>query len=110
MAMKPHCDRCQAADVQVVQVVGKDLCNVCVRDLKSFLSTPPLRDQRTRSARTDQAMACARRGQVSARTLAGVNQEPYRKAYFTLMGLARAGRLVHRGEGIFTLPVWEAAE
>lgn len=111
MALRPHCDRCGAADVQVVSVLGADLCNGCVADARAFIAKPPVRQVDTKKMRTKQAVQlCLAKGAVSAADVAEMNGEPYRKAYHSLIGVAKAGKLVHLGRGVFELPRLAVAE
>jgi hypothetical protein len=112
MAMVPTCDRCKIPDVQIVSVLGTDLCNWCIGDLRAFIAQPPLhRGVSARSSLVAHALrVCAAKGVVRDVEIAQVNQEPVRRAYYRLMGLARQGRVVHQGKGVFVLPQADAAE
>lgn len=109
-----HCDRCNHAG-QTVPVLGKDLCNACVVELREWMQPPPPKaipsGRRRVSNRLEQAMhIVARNGYVSDTLLARANREPVRRAYFALMAIAKRGSLVHRGGGVFVRPQAEAAE
>jgi hypothetical protein len=102
------CDRCKTPGVQVFTVLGADLCNPCIADARAFLDTPIT--ARRWNARFEQASAvCRARGTVDARLSAAATGEPYRRVYSAYMKLAKSGRLVHLGRGVFALPSQGAA-
>lgn len=112
MALTPTCDRCPTQNCQLVSVLGVEICNACLDELRAFLATPPgRRGDSTRSRYVDQALrVCAAKGLVTALEIAQANSEPRRRAYYRLIGLAKHGKLVHLGGGVFARPVVEAAE
>lgn len=112
MALVPTCDRCLSSEVQLEPVLGVELCPHCVATARAWLQSQ-IGTRRTATGRIDRRLQAhnmlLRAETISAERVAQINGEPYRKAYFGLMSLAKSGALKHRGNGVFERPK-EAAE
>lgn len=118
------CDRCGAVNVQVVPIVGLDLCNRCVADFKLWASEPPgdvTSAPRARKRRTPfgeplrvAKLLLADSGELTVDAYGEATAKPAREAYQTLNYLVRCGALerVRRPAGVrvYRLPSTEAAE
>jgi hypothetical protein len=109
----PRCDRCKQ-DGQVVPVIGRDLCNACMRDLGEWLNAPMDFKRRWcgKVDRADQALRLLERStQITSEQVAALNGETRRAAYQGLIHLCKLGIIVHLGRGVFAMPsAQEAAE
>ena len=100
----PTCDRCRMPHVQLVPVLGVDVCNECVKQTKEFLSTATPYELRGPALTLAQARSMIERyGHCDAASLALVRREDRSAVYDALMYLRRRGFLVHLGDGIFGL-------
>jgi hypothetical protein len=125
MASVTMCDRCKAVDVQVVPVLGSDLCNRCIGEFRVWVRTAPRADGTAPSIggkrRTPHGMPAriARQliietGEVTPDSYGRVTDKSYRDAYLTLNHLERRGVLVRKARAdavvSYVLPRAEAAE
>lgn len=103
----PHCDRCKLPG-QIVPILGADLCNRCVGDVKAFISKPfvfPVRKWRdgTRVNRVQQAANMLMHADTfTADQVADMTGEPRKRVYNSMMFLVRLGHIVHLGRGVFS--------
>jgi hypothetical protein len=105
VALIPQCDRCGAVGCQVVPVLGVECCAQCLEEVRNYLATPPAqRGETARASRIARILrTAAARGYVDAQEFAAASGEAYRTAYYSMMGIARSGRLKHQGRGRFVL-------
>lgn len=97
------CDRCKSYNVQVVPVVGIDLCNACLKAFRVWAQGAEVErskesDQRRKRSvvggpRKVVAQILAEHGEVTPQTYGSVTQQGYRSAYFSLSHLSRNGVL-----------------
>lgn len=108
--LQPVCDRCHRAG-QITQVLGVDLCNQCVDDARAWLRAPYI-VPRTARGHIDRELQArhmlARCRTITSARIASMSGEPRRRAYNSLMCLARKGRLRYLGHDTFALPQDEA--
>lgn len=117
-----QCDRCQAFSKQCETVIGADLCDQCMADLRAWVAAGTLRFKPARkkanghSPRNAPAVslaACAlvadASGVVSARAFSEATQEDYRASYQRLRHLHRKGLIDRVSGSIYRLKA-EAAE
>jgi hypothetical protein len=113
MATVVHCDRCLMGGCQVVQVLGRDLCNVCVEQFGSWVDAGTNRQPRKGKSRVYVAAIrrlCASNGNVTPDTLAAVVGTTRTNAHDALRHWKGQGMLKQDVYGApFTLRV-EAAE
>jgi hypothetical protein len=114
VAIVPQCDRCKALNVQVVSVLGCDLCNRCVSDFRSWATNVIKRGSDGRAGygeRMGQAhRVIARDGYVTSSSLASIAGITRIQANGYLHERAKRGALKFDGFGRFVLPDREAAE
>ncbi len=125
MSQVNMCDRCKSVDVQVVPVLGFDLCNRCLSEFKTWVKTSVTADGSPRvtvgKRRTPQGQPqrialqiVAEHGEVSPEAYGRATSKDYRHAYYTLNYLTRCGVLERiRKPGnviVFVAAVAEAAE
>lgn len=104
--LQPICDRCRRAG-QITQVLGVDLCGRCVDDARAWLRDPYV-VPRTARGHIDRELQAsnllARCRTITSARVAAMSGEPRRRAYNSLMCLARKGRLRYLGQDTFALP------
>jgi hypothetical protein len=114
MAAIPQCDRCKNVKVQVVTVLGIDLCNDCVSAFRDWAAGKFRACKDGRAAYRERLGQCfmviSRDGYVTSSTLTELAGIPRTLSNAYLQNSAKAGRLRKLGSGRFGRPLQEAAE
>ncbi len=103
MATVVLCDRCKCQDRQTVTVLGKDLCNDCIRDFASWVAMGPSPEKRQRGSWLAAVQSLLRVHEViTVDMLVEATNRPYRNAHDALRYLKSQGVLdqVKQGEWI----------
>lgn len=114
MATVPQCDRCKNFNVQVVPVLGVDLCRRCVDAFRDWASNAARMGSdgragfRQRHAQAEEVIN--RDGHVTSVTLANVAGITRVQANHYLHARAKQGALTFLGKGRFVLSAKDAAE
>jgi hypothetical protein len=111
------CDRCKTAG-QLIPLLGKDICNACVSDVRELLSQRPAKAV-TRVGRSQKIARHTFRepveralrvsGVACAHGIAAAHDVSYRTVYFAMIAMEKRGELVNLGNGRFGRPS-QAAE
>lgn len=110
MATITVCDGCSALDRQLIPVLGKDICPLCVKGVKAFLNARGRKRVRKGDWMGAMQRLCAVRGQCSSEELAAEVGQTNRAAYHWAFTMSRRGLVVRLGDAKFALPAAEAAE
>lgn len=111
------CDRCRLRGVQVVTVLGKDLCAACQAEFVEWVDFGDARagelqpvDRAGHGERFRQVEAvCRMDGHVTSMSLAKVTGQHRTQCNWYLHAVKRLGHLEFHGRGVFTLPKSKAA-
>lgn len=111
MATVTICDRCGASNTQLTPVLGKELCNGCVRDLMVWvdMGVPVMRSCRGDWGRAIEVLL-RRHEQITISMLEDVTSKPRKQCHWALRDAVRRKTLRSVRSGVWARYEAEAAE